>query len=79
MHKFTKNIIMAENIKVVRERRRLNTDMNVAPGDENLHVRKLRSRNVPYDVTQRQLKNQNNGGQNPICLPDKVVYKETMK
>ena len=54
---------MAANIKVVRERRRLNTDMNVPPVDQNLYVRTTRSRNTPYDVRQRQLNNQNNRGE----------------
>ena len=32
---------MAENIKVVRKRRRLNTDMNVPLVDKNLYVEHL--------------------------------------
>ena len=31
---------MAENIKVAREHRRLETNMNIVPVDENLYVKK---------------------------------------
>ena len=41
---------MAENAKVVREERRLETDMNVPLVDENLYVHTLKSRNIPYDT-----------------------------
>ena len=57
---------MAENTKVAREHRRLNTNMNVPLVDENLYVRTLPSRTIPYDIRQRQLNNQNNRSQNLI-------------
>ena len=43
---------MAENAKVVRERRRLETKMNVLPVDKYLKicVTALRSRNIPSDT-----------------------------
>ena len=51
---------MTENIKMVRECRRLETDMNIPPVDNNQYVRTLRSRNIPYDIRHRQMDNQNN-------------------
>ena len=55
---------MAENAKMVREQRRLETSMNVSSVDENLYVYTLRSRNIPYDKQQRQLNKQSNRGKN---------------
>ena len=39
---------MSENIKVAREHRKLETNMNVPPVDEKLYIRTWRSRNIPY-------------------------------
>ena len=44
---------MAKNFKIVGEFRRLETNMNVPPVDNNLQIRTLRSRNIPYDMTDR--------------------------
>ena len=48
-------IKMTENVKIARECRRLETNMNVPPVDNYLHVRKLRSRNISYDIRHRQM------------------------
>ena len=40
---------MTENIKIAKEHRRLETNMNIPLGDENLYVRTLRNRNIQYD------------------------------
>ena len=47
---------MAENTRIVREQRRLETNVKVPPVDAFLYVCALRSRNIPYDTWQRQLK-----------------------
>ena len=41
---------MAENARVLREQRKLGTNMCVSLVDENLYVCTLRSRNIPYDT-----------------------------
>ena len=41
---------IAENSRMEREYRRLTTNINVPPVDENLQVRSLRNRNIPYDT-----------------------------
>ena len=41
-----------------REYRRLATNMNVPPVDENLYVRSLRNRNIPHDIRHTQSDNQ---------------------
>ena len=41
---------MSENARVVGEQRRLETNMNAPPVDNNLYVHSLRSRNIPYDT-----------------------------
>ena len=56
---------MTENIKIVREHSRLETEMNVPPVDSNLHVRTLRSRNILYDIRNKHIDNQNSRGQKP--------------
>ena len=54
---------MTENIKKVRECRRLETDMNVPPVDDNLYVRTLRNGNISYTLRIRQIDSQNSRGQ----------------
>ena len=41
---------MAENFKVVKEYGRLEKNMNLPSVDNNLQIRKLRSRNIPCDI-----------------------------
>ena len=50
---------MTESNRVAREYRRLTTNMNVALVDENLYVRSLRYRDIPYDVKSSTSDNQN--------------------
>ena len=54
---------MAENFKVVRECRRLETNINVPPVDNNFHIRTLQNRNIPYDTRHRQMDRQTSRGQ----------------
>ena len=56
---------MAENFKVVREHRRLETNINVPPVDDNLQIRTLISRNIPYDIRHRQIDRQTSRRQKP--------------
>ena len=51
---------MAEHVRVVREQRRLETNMNVPPVDENLYVFMLRNESILHETQQRQLNGQNN-------------------
>ena len=44
---------MAENSSIPRENRRLTTNMNVPQVDENLYIRTLKNRNIPYDIRHR--------------------------
>ena len=60
---------MRENIKIVRECRRLETDMNIPPADNNLYGRILRSVNIPYDIRHKQMDNKNSRGQKPNIPP----------
>ena len=60
---------MAENSRMVREYRRLTTNMNVPLVDENLYVRLLRNRNIPYNIRHRQFDNQNGKTQKPDMPP----------
>ena len=64
---------MTENIKIVRECRMLETDLNVPPVDDDLYVRTLRNRNSPYDIRNRQIDSQNNRIRNPISLLGRTV------
>ena len=41
---------MAENAKLLREQRKLETNSNVPLVDENLYVYVLRSRNIPFNT-----------------------------
>ena len=43
--------------------------MNVALVDENLYVRILRNRNIPYDIRHRQFDNQNSKIRKPDIHP----------
>ena len=54
---------MIENIKIVREHRRLKTDMNALPVDDYLYVRALRNRIISNDIRNSQIDNQNSTGQ----------------
>ena len=56
---------MIESFKVVRVYRRLETDMNVPPVDNNLQVRTLRNKNIPYDIRHRQIDKLTGRGQKP--------------
>ena len=49
--------------------RRLATNMNVPPVDENLHIRWLRNRNIPYNPRHRPFANQNNKTKKPDIPP----------
>ena len=60
---------MAENSKVAREHLKLATYMDVPLVDENLHVRTLRNRNIPYDIRHKQFDNQNSKTQKPDIPP----------
>ena len=60
---------MAENARVVREQRRLETKINVPVRDENLYTHALRSRNKPYDMWQRQLNIPSNRGKQTPNIP----------
>ena len=70
---------MAENFKVVREYRRLDTGINVPPVDNNLQIRTLRTRNIPYDTRHRQTDRQTSRGQKPNILLDQTVWKQALK
>ena len=56
-------------MRIAREHRRLETNMNVPPVDENLYVQTLRNRNIPYNVRNRQYDNQHSRGQKPNIPP----------
>ena len=56
---------MAENFKVVRECRKLETKMNVPAVDENLQSRTLRIRNIPYAIRNKQIDRQTSRRQKP--------------
>ena len=58
-----------ENFKVLREHGRLETDMNVPSVDNNLLIRTLRSRNIPYDTRHRQIARKTSRGQKPNIPP----------
>ena len=60
---------MTENIKIVGACRKLEIEMNVPPVDNNLYVKMLKSRNIPYDIRHRQMDNQNSRGQKPNIPP----------
>ena len=64
---------MAENFKVVKEYRRLETNINVPPVDNNCQIRTLKSRNIPNDARHRQLDRQTSRGQKPDILLDQTV------
>ena len=53
---------MAENTRVVKERKWLETNMNLPQVDDNLYVHMLSRRNIPFDSGQKQLNRQNNWG-----------------
>ena len=60
---------MAENIRVAREHRRLEANMNVALLDEILYVRTLRNRNILHAIGHGLLYSQNNRRQKPKIPP----------
>ena len=43
--------------------------MNVPSVDENLYVKTIRNRTIPYDIRHKHLNNQNNRGQKPNITP----------
>ena len=71
---------MAENTRVIREKKRLETNMEVPLVDNNLYVHTLRGRNIPYDTIQKQLNRQNKRGkQNPDIPPRQITNKPHSK
>ena len=70
---------MAENFKVVRKCRRLETNMNVPPVDNYLQIRILRNRNIPHDIRHRQIDSQTSKGQKPNILPRPNSLKTSSK
>ena len=60
---------MAENTRVIREQKWLETNMNVPLVDYNLHVCALRGRNIPYDIWLGQLIRQSNMGKQKSGIP----------
>ena len=69
---------MAENFKVFREHRRSETNMNVPPVDDNLQIRTLRSRNIPYDIRHKHI-DKLEEDRNLISLLVQTVSKQTVK
>ena len=49
---------MTESKRVAREYKQLTTNMNMALIDENLYVRLLRNRDIPYDIRTSTFDNQ---------------------
>ena len=60
---------MRESSRVVREYRRLAINMNMPPVDENLYVRVMRNRDIPYDTRCSTFDNQNNKTKKPDIPP----------
>ena len=59
---------------------RLTPNMNVPLVDENLHVKLLRNRNIPYDTTHRPFDHQNNKTKKPDIPPRySSLRKKTIK
>ena len=54
---------------MAREYMMLTTNIKVPPVDENLYVRLLRNRNIPYDIRHRQFGNQNSKTQKTDIPP----------
>ena len=50
---------MTDSSRIAREYIRLTINMNVSPVDENLYVRSLRNRAIPYDIRLCTFDNQN--------------------
>ena len=63
---------MTENMKIAREHRRLETIIIVPSVGENLYVRTLGNRNIPFDVRNKQFDKQNSRGQKPNIPPRKT-------
>ena len=60
---------MAENCQMVREYKRLTTNMNVPLVDENLYIRSLRNGNIPNYTRHRLFNNQNSKTKKPDIPP----------
>ena len=60
---------MPENSRIAGEYKRLNTNMNVPPVDENLYVRSFRNRDTPCDTRLITFNNQNSKRKKPDITP----------
>ena len=60
---------MAENSGIKGEYQRLTTNTNVSLVDENLYLRTLRNKNIPYDIRHRQFDKQNSKTEKPHIPP----------
>ena len=56
---------MAEGSRLDREHKRLATEMNVPPVDENLYVKSLWNRDIPYETWLSTFDNQNSKTKQP--------------
>ena len=60
---------MMDNSRIATEYRRLTTNMNVPLVDENLYVRSLRNRDIPYDTRPSTYDSQNRKTKKPDIPP----------
>ena len=60
---------MTENSKIARENRKLRTNINMPPVDENLYIRSLKNRDIPNDTRLRSFDSQNSKTKKPDIPP----------